>query len=85
MADSESGCCSSDVREVGVDFEPDFSAASLLVHLPPQVHHPHHLQPADDQVEGGGEEEVVLGGNFSNAGSSTQPEDLKDPFDLDEV
>ena len=69
LADAEFDC--SDVGEVGVNLEPDLFAASLLLHLPPQVHHPHHLQPTDDQVEGGGEEEVVLRGDFPNTGSST--------------
>ena len=72
MADAEFDC--SDVGEVGVNLEPDLFAASLLLDLPPQVHHPHHLQPAGGQVEGGGEEEVAVRGDFASAGSPTQPE-----------
>ena len=81
LADAEFGC-SDVVGEVDVDLEPDLFVASLLLHLPPQVHHPHHLQPADDQVEGGGEEEFVLRGDFPNTGSST--EDSEDTLDLDD-
>ena len=68
--------------KVGINFEPDILDAPLLVHLPPQVHHHDHLQPADGQVEGGGKEEVVLRGNFSTAGSPLNPLDLKDLSDM---
>ena len=70
---TEFDSCSSDGK-VGVNFEPDLLDASLLVHLPPQLHHPHHLQPAGGQVEGGGEEDVAVRGDFSSPGSPTQPE-----------
>ena len=67
--DSSSG---SDDGKVGVNLEPDLVAASLLLHLPPQVHHPGHLRPADDQVDGGWEEEVDFRVDLSYTGSTTQ-------------
>ena len=68
MGHTKLDSCSNDWK-LGINFEPDLLAAPLLVHLPPQVHHLDHLQPAVDQVGGGGEEEIVLRGEFSTAGS----------------
>ena len=38
--------------------DSDLSASPGVLHLPPQVHHPDHLQQHVDQAEEGGEEEV---------------------------
>ena len=54
--------------EVSVNFESNCVAASPLQDLPPQVHHPGHLQQAVDQVEGGGMEEIAIRGDFACAG-----------------